>query len=213
MAAKPNQPEFLAKLKPLRSEPKPETESRAEVATNPETSAPPAPGRYAYLAPAPPKSGNRREAEFAFVQGQQSKQVNHLAEALQSFRRATQLDPAYYEAYYSLGMTAFNLRSFSEALGAWENAIALRPNDAEARYNFALTLKAANYPQDAVNELEKLLSLHPDEARGHLTLGNIYAEQLRDIPRARRHYTKVLQLDPSNSQAQTIRYWLVANPG
>jgi Flp pilus assembly protein TadD len=76
-----------------------------------------------------------------------------------------------------------------------------------------LTLKAANHPQDAADELEKLLALHPDEARGHLTLGNLYAEQLRDIPRARRHYNKVLQLDPRNPQAQAIRYWLVANPG
>jgi Flp pilus assembly protein TadD len=44
-------------------------------------------------------------------------------------------------------------------------------------------------------------------------LGNLYAEQLRDIPRARQHYNKVLQLDPRNPQAQSIRYWLVANPG
>ncbi len=77
----------------------------------------------------------------------------------------------------------------------------------------AETLKAADYPQDAADELEKLLALHPDEARGHLTLGNLYAQQLHDIPRARRHYNRVLQLDPRNPQAQSIRYWLVANPG
>jgi len=67
--------------------------------------------------------------------------------------------------------------------------------------------------RDAADELEKLLALHPDEARGHLTLGNLYADQLRDIPRARQQYNKVLQLDPSNPQAPAIRYWLVANPG
>lgn len=211
-ATKSNQPASLAKLNPVRSEPKPETRTETAIVSTPPPTAPPATGRYAYVAPAAPKAGNRREAEFAFVQGQQFKQANNLAEALQSFRRATQLDPAYYEAYYSLGVTAYRLRNYSVALGAWEHAIALRPNDAEARYNFALTLKAADHPQDAVNELEKLLVLHPDEARSHLTLGNIYAEE-RDIPRARRHYTKVLQLDPGNSQAQTIRYWLVANPG
>lgn len=210
---KSNPPGRLAKLNPFRSEPSPGTETKAEVVSNPPPPSSPSPGRYVYLAPSPPKAGNRREAEFAFVQGQQSKQANQLAEALLSFRHATQLDPGYYEAYYSLGMTAYSLRNFSVALGAWEYALALRPNDPEARYNFALTLKAANHPEDAVHELEKHLALHPDEARGHLTLGNIYAEQLRDIPQARRHYTKVLQVDPGNPQAQTIRYWLVANPG
>lgn len=172
-----------------------------------------APGRYAYLSPPAGTPGNRRGAEAAFVQGQQAQANNRLAEALQSFRRASELDPAYYEAYYSQGLVAFSMRSYEVALGAWEKALALRPNDADARYNFGLTLKAADYTRDAVAELEKLLAMHPDEARGHLTLGNIYAEQLRDIPKARRHYNKVLQLDPANPQAQAIRYWLVANPG
>jgi tetratricopeptide (TPR) repeat protein len=89
----------------------------------------------------------------------------------------------------------------------------IRPDSADARYNFALTLKAADHPQDAADELEKLLALHPDEARGHLTLGNLYAERLGDKTRARLHYNRVLQLDPRNPQAQAIRYWLVANPG
>ena len=59
---------------------------------------------------------------------------------------------------------------------------------------------------------EKLLGMHADEARGHLTLGNLYAEHLGDHTRARRHYERVLQLDPRNPQAQSIRYWLVAHP-
>jgi len=171
------------------------------------------PGRYAYVSPSSPAAGNRREAELAFVQGRQSQRANRLAEALQSYRRATQLDPAYFEAHYNLGLTAFNLRSFPVALTAWEYALALQPDNSDARYNFTLTLKAANYPQDAADELEKLLALHPDEARGHLTLGNLYATQLRDVSRARRHYSKVLLLDPRNPQAPAIRYWLVANPG
>jgi len=210
---------FFSKLNPFRSHEKADggsnslttTRTTASVSPVHPTTAP-APGRYAYHLPAASKAGDRAEAQVAFGQGQQSLRANRLAEALQSFRRATLLDPAYYEAYYNLGLTAFKSRSFPLALSAWENAIALRPNDADARYNFALTLKAAGYPHDAVDELEKLLSLHPDEARGHLTLGNLYADQLRDIPRARLHYHKVLQLDPRNPQAQAIRYWLVANP-
>ena len=207
---------FLSNLNPFKHESKPATASSPAAASGTTAdvdSTPLAPGRYSFVSPAPPKSGDRREAEFAFTQGQQALRAGRSAEALQSFRRATQLDPAYFEAYYNLGLTAFTTRSFRVALTAWEKAIALRPDNADARYNFALTLKAANYPQDAADELEKLLALHPDEARGHLTLGNLYAEQLHDLPRARSHYNKVLQLDPRNPQAQAIRYWLVAHPG
>lgn len=209
---------FLSKLNPFKTEPKASpvvqnaTGSIASVAPL-KTPNPPAPGRYAYLSPNLPKSGNRPEAEAVLYQGQQAQRTNRDVEAFQFFRRAAQLDPAYFEAYYCLGLTAFKIRSFQTALSAWESALALRPNDPDARYNFALTLKAADYPKDAADELERLLSLHPDEARGHLTLGNLYAGQLRDIPRARKHYNKVLQLDPRNPEAQAIRYWLVANPG
>ena len=170
-------------------------------------------GRYVYQSPAIPQAGDRLDAERSLVAGQQAQKIGRLSEAIQAYRRAGQLDGSYFEAHYRLGLAALAARSFRLALAAWETALALRPDSADARYNFALTLKASNYPNDAANELEKMLALHPDEARGHLTLGNLYAEQLRDIPRARRHYGQVLQLDPRNPQAQAIRYWLVANPG
>ena len=170
-------------------------------------------GRYAYQSPAPPPAGDRRAAEPVLDAGRKAQGLGRLAEAIQSYRRAGQLDGSYFEAHYRLGLAAFEARSFRLALTAWETALTLQPDSADARYNFALTLKAANYPKDAAAELEKLLAVHPDEARGHLTLGNLYAEQLRNLPRARQHYGRVLQLDPRNPQAQAIRYWLVANPG
>lgn len=218
--AKPARSGFFAKLNPFRNDEQPSASHRsspANAAANTHSTAPlSSADATAQSGRAPsdaPSAGDRASAEVAFGQGQQSLRANRLAEALQSFRRATQLDPGYYEAYYNLGLTAFKLRSFVVALAAWEKAVALRPKDADARYNLALTMKASGEAQAAADELERLLALHPDEARAHLTLGNLYAEPLRDIPRARRHYQQVLQLDPRNPQAQAIRYWLVAHPG
>jgi Flp pilus assembly protein TadD len=167
---------------------------------------------YVAITAAKPKPGDRRAAEAALVQGQQAQRARRLAEALQFYRRAVHLDESYFEAHYCLGLVAFETRSFKLATTAWGNALLLRPDSADARYNYALTLKADGRYQAAADELEKLLALHPDEARGHLTLGILYAEHVRDIPRARLHYSRVLQLDPRNPQAAAIRYWLVANP-
>lgn len=206
----PERKGFLSKLNPFKRDPK------AVVPSVTVTSAPPVnPGseRYVYLSPTAPASGDRKSAEQALGQGQQAQRAGRLMEAMQYYRRATLLDGSYFEAHYSLGLAAFTARSFKTAAEAWETAIAVRPDSRDARYNFALTLKAAGHPQAAADELEKLLALHPDEARGHLTLGNLYAEQLGDKSRARRHYHQVLQLDPRNPQASAIRYWLVANPG
>ncbi|HXC34406.1 MAG TPA: tetratricopeptide repeat protein, partial [Candidatus Acidoferrales bacterium] len=85
-------------------------------------------------------------------------------------------------------------------------------DSADARYNFALALKSAGYATDAVNELRRILASNPNDARAHLELGNLYAQKLRDVPRARAEYLKVLQLDPGNPQASNIEFWLSANP-
>ena len=201
--AKPEQKGLLSKLNPFKRDAKP---NATPVAT---TTSPRAAGDSQIAA----KSADRKSAEQALATGQQLQRAGKLAEALQSYKRATSLDENYFEAQYCLGLAAFESRSFKVASTAWEKAIAIRSDSADARYNFALTLKAEGRFQAAADELEKLLALHPDEARGHLTLGNLYAEQLRDVTRARKHYGKVLLLDPRNPQAQAIRYWLVANPG
>jgi tetratricopeptide (TPR) repeat protein len=159
------------------------------------------------------KTIDRKSAEQSLASGQHLQSAGKLAEALQSYKRATSLDENYFEGQYHLGLAAFEARSFKAASRAWEKAIAIRPDSADARYNLARTLKAEGRFQDTADELEKLLSLHPDEARGHLTLGNLYAEQLRDATRARKHYGSVLKLDPLNPQAKAIRYWLAVNPG
>ncbi len=168
--------------------------------------------RYSYLNPPKPAEGNRSEATRAFNLGVQAQRANKLTDAMNAYRQATQLDSAYFEAYYNLGLTAYAARSYRLALAAWENALALRPDSVDARYNFALVLKAANHPADAAVELEKILADHPNEVRAHLALGNLYAEQLNDPARARVHYTKLLALAPSHPQAAAIRYWIVANP-
>jgi Flp pilus assembly protein TadD len=90
--------------------------------------------------------------------------------------------------------------------------LALQPDSINARYNFALALKQGNYAHDAARELERILEAKPDEVRAHLTLGNLYAQQLDEPYKARLHYLKVIQLDPRNPQAPAIRYWLAANP-
>jgi tetratricopeptide (TPR) repeat protein len=168
--------------------------------------------RYTYISPASLTAGNRSEAERAFAQGTQMQRAKKWAGAVSSYRQATQLDPSYFEAQYNLGLAAFEARNFRLALVACENALAIRSDSVDARYNFALVLKAANYPLDAAAELERILAANPNETRVHLTLGNLYAQQLQDPAKARVHYLKVLELEPQHSQATSIRYWLVANP-
>jgi tetratricopeptide (TPR) repeat protein len=165
--------------------------------------APPAFPRYLYLSPRKPQAGDRKAAARAFAAAQQSEQNQDFASAMNSYRKAAGLDPAWFEAQYNYAVLAYRLRDFNHSLAACEMALSLQPDSADARYNFALALKSAGYATDAVNELKKIVAANPDEARAQLALGNLYAQQMRDPAKARRHYLKWLELDPHNPR--TIR--------
>ena len=168
--------------------------------------------RYTYKSPAQPGSGNRIEAQRLFDQAIQLQQAHRLQEAVQTYGRATQVDPAFFEAHYNLGLAATETGDLASAMLSYENALAIRPDALDARYNFALVLKQSKFFIDAANELEKLLAHYPNEARANLALGNLYSQQLRQPAKARQHYLRVLEAEPHNSQANAIRYWLAANP-
>ncbi len=204
-------------LPPANSGPTPRTPAVATPAAPPKPvkiARPAAPTfpRYLYRSPRSPQAGDRRAAVVAFAQAREAEQGSRWGDALQSYRQATELDPAWFEAQYNCGVIAYRLHNYTQSLAAYEMALAIQPNSVDARYNFALALKAAGYMTDAVNELNKILEANPNELRVHLALGNIYAQQLFDPALARQHYLKVLQLDPRNPQAPDIQFWLSSNP-
>ncbi|MGA2853456.1 MAG: tetratricopeptide repeat protein [Verrucomicrobiota bacterium] len=174
--------------------------------------APPAFPRYLYRSPPKPKAGDRKAAAGAFDDAQKFEKKPDLTQAMNSYRKAAELDPAWFEAQYNHAALACQLRDFDHSLSACETALALKPDSVDARYTFALALKSAGYATDAVNELKKIVAANPDEARAQLALGNLYAQQMRDPAQARPHYLKWLALDPHNPQATNIRFWLSANP-
>ncbi|HZQ47711.1 MAG TPA: tetratricopeptide repeat protein [Verrucomicrobiae bacterium] len=174
--------------------------------------------RYAYISPAKPAVGNRLEAQQLFAQGVQAQLDRRFKDAMTLYQAATKADPGFFEAQSNLGLAAYDQGEMPLSLLAYETALAINPGSFNARFNFALALRKANYIQDAALELERLLASCPPEespahlAMAHLTVANLYAEQFHQVASARSHYAKVLELDPQNSQATAIRYWLRDNP-
>ena len=212
---------FFARLNPFRDKPRPPLSTNETPRTivlvsrtNAAATAPkPVFPRYTYLSPsALSQPGNRANAERAMSQAVRAQRVGNTNEALLTYQLAINADPTYFDAQYNLALLAFQIGELKRSLTGWETALALQPDSINARYNFALALKQGNYAYDAAYELQRILEAKPSEARAHLTLGNLYAQQLNEPQRARAHYMKVVELDPRNLQAPAIRYWLAANP-
>jgi tetratricopeptide (TPR) repeat protein len=175
---------------------------------------PPAPTypRYRYLSPVLPKPGNRREASRLNSEGVTAYRAGVLAQAAAKYQQAVEADPSYFDAYYNLGLATYDLGRWKQSLSAYEVALALKPESIDTRYNFALALKQAGHPIDAADELKRILQANPNEVRAHLSLGNLYAQQLAQSALARHHYQRVLAAEPNHPKSGEIRYWLAANP-
>lgn len=183
---------------------RPQTETSA---TNPART----PGTYPYAKELPAGESDPGEAQKHFAEGARSQAARQLDVAINSYKLAIEKDPRHFQSYYNLGLAAYQRRDLPLALAACERAVQLKPGDTDARYNFALALRDASYYQDAANELREVVTDDPDNVRAHLTLANLYSQRLNDVYLARRHYTRVLELDPKHSQAANIRHWLSKN--
>lgn len=182
---------------------------RPQSATTP---AIPSYARYRYVSPQAPKPGDREQAELAFTEGAQAQEKGQLTVAIGRYQAAVQADPSYFEAYYNMAIAASRAGDTLGSLAAYERSLAVQPKSLTARFNFAVALQKANYPEDAAAEFERLASDHPGQSRAHFALGNLYAQSLFRTDLARKHYARVLELEPSHSQAAAMRQWLARNP-
>jgi tetratricopeptide (TPR) repeat protein len=223
-APKAEKPGFLSRLNPFRGRPeKPQPPvvetgrvftanpaSTGTVAAVPAVTKPVYP-HYTYRRPSPPAPGRRADAEQAYSKGVAAQRVKATNEAILSYQLAVSADPSYFQPYHNYALL-LQATQPKDSLAVWETALAIQPDSVESRYSFALALKQAGFPHEAAEEMERVLTARPQDVQTHLNLGNLYAQQLSDVRRARPHYLKVIELDPRNSQASAIRYWLNANP-
>lgn len=189
----------------------PQPAPRAEIA-RPVRVARPTPPRYVRRAVGPLPAGNRAAAESVFQQATAAHQRRDLVSAAAQYRRATELDPSFHEAFHNLALVAIDQGDLNLALLACEQALLVKPSDAETRRNFAVALKQSGHPQDAAEQIELFLAAKPSDTAFHLAAAGLYAGELDDPAKARTHYESVLALEPSHPQAAAIRGWLASHP-
>jgi tetratricopeptide (TPR) repeat protein len=196
-----------AASQPAPAAPKPEPSNVRPASANG-----PAFPRYHYQSPNAPKAGDRAQAERSVSEGLRLQERYKVREAIEHYREALRADPACFDAYYNLGVAAFDTGDLPQTLTAYEYALALDASSRKARFNFALALERAGYLRDAAQEFERLLAGHPTETRAQFNLARLYADKLGEPQRAKVAYLRVLELEPQHPQATAIRYWLEANP-
>lgn len=121
------------------------------------------------------------------------------------------------EQYYSAGVQMMNQQAYGTARGAFEEVVARfpqHPRAAEAQYMIGETYYRDEQFNEAYAALEKVAAQWKDSPRAAEALfrAGAIAEERRDIPRARRYYTRVRDEYGSSDAAQQAQQKLRSLP-
>jgi formylglycine-generating enzyme required for sulfatase activity/cytochrome c-type biogenesis protein CcmH/NrfG len=123
-----------------------------------------------------------------------------VATAVQSYKKAIELDPALFEAHVRLGLLYRGERNYPLAIDVFKRALTLRPDDAGTINLLGLSyLGLEQYPA-ALSALDQAIRLKPADAALYFNLGFIYADMGKN-DEALKVYNTLLTMDRQRAQA------------
>ena len=162
-------------------------------------------------APPPSEAATVQEQQDAaglLAQGIELYRRNRDREAVETFRKAAELDPEYAEAYHRLGMAHVALGERKEAQEAFERAIKFyekrlkrEPKDVDALYRVADSYGRTGDYQKASESYRRAEKLRDPDASTYYDMGLVY-NKLAKYEDAAKAFGKAVELDPNDYRAQ-----------
>lgn len=137
-------------------------------------------------------------ADELIVHGEALIAQRRYADAIRVFERATQLNPARFDAWVNLGHVYGELGRWQDSLIACDQALALDLNNARAWNNKGGALIRLGHSQEALDALEQALALDPAYASAWANKGGVLS-LLGRPQEALDAYERALALDPDNA--------------
>jgi tetratricopeptide (TPR) repeat protein len=119
------------------------------------------------------------------------------------FKKVIELEPAYGQAYYSLGLLFAEQNKMLEAVDYLKQATEKIDYNDRVPYNYGLILQRLGKRDEAESAFKKGLKINPNSTPNLYALGYLYVEQNR-FNEASPVLIRLLQLDPSNQQYQQL---------
>ena len=120
--------------------------------------------------------------------------------AVEAYKTALRLEPAFSEALNNLATAFTNLKQFKEALGCYQQLVNRGQADAEVYTNLARALKGAGQQDNALQALRRALKLNPLFADAYNDIGNLLNDR-GEHDEAIKAYESALNLEPKHRKA------------
>jgi len=102
---------------------------------------------------------------------------NKFKPAVDSFRKALQIDPSVAELHFNVGVLLTNLNRSEEAINSYKKTVQLKPSFTDAHYNLGAALQAQGEFEQAANCYKKAIELEPGFFEAMVNLGVVLQEQ------------------------------------
>jgi Tfp pilus assembly protein PilF len=135
-----------------------------------------------------------------------------LEEAINEFRRAVEIDPAFVEAHTNLGNFLAQRGSRQEAIDHLRRALQIDPAFVNAHNTFGNILADTGELDDAIGHFRKALQINPELAMTHYNLGRALAKR-GDPAEAMVHYHRALEIDPGDADVHNNLGLLLLSQG
>jgi len=142
----------------------------------------------------------KEEYEEAFSLLQQQKSVQ---DALDHLNRAIKYSPAYGDAYVLKSFLYLErLPNIEEALAAAQLATKYAPTNPDSHYTLGLVLQRKGRFDEAEKALQQALAVNPNYSDVYLSLGDLYAEDMKDKNKAVEAYRRYLETGGTENKAK-----------
>jgi tetratricopeptide (TPR) repeat protein len=139
------------------------------------------------------------EQAFSILQQQQSAQ-----EALERLNKALEYDPGYGDAYVLKSYVYLeHVPNLKEALSAAQSAVKFAPHNPDSSYTLGLVLQRRGQFSEAEQAMRQALAVNPNYSDVYLSLGDLYAEDLKDKPKAIEAYKRHLETGGIETRARS----------
>jgi len=141
------------------------------------------------------------EAFFAYHnRGLAYSRLGEYDKAIEDYRRAIELKPAYADTYSNLGIALLNKGLREDAIRNYRIAISLNPELANAHHNLAVVLYMSGDVSEALEHYRIVAVLRPDDAGAHADLGSAFGA-MGEYDKAIEQFQLALRLRPNFADA------------
>lgn len=156
------------------------------------------------LRPEPSGAQNRSAYDLYMKASALDEDPKSFDEAEKLYLRATELDPTLAIAFTNLGNIRFRRGDEAGAEELYRKALKLDDRQPEAHYNLGYVMLERGYASRSVTYFEAAIKADPRFADAHFNLAMAY-EALADKARARIHWKRYLELEPTGTWADIAR--------